>query len=519
METVTYIIQNAPRLLQLAAEHIQLSLIAVLFGLVVGIPTAILISRIKRLVEPVLWVASIFQTIPALAFIGFVMVFMGLSRATGITVLFFYTLLPIIRTTYTGLTQVDPGILEAARGMGMTGLQILWRVQLPLALSVILVGVRIALVIAVGTASIMSLAGAGGLGQEIFAGIDRVQNKMILAGALPAALLALLADLGLGALEQMLTPRGAPGAKPASRGARVRQRVLVGATALVFLLSFFGGQGGARGNAVVIGSKDFTESILLGEVVAQLIEGSSEVRVVRKLNLGGTKVNFDGMRGGSLDMYAEYDGTGYGIHLGHTEPITDPGAVFDQVKREFEQKFHMTWSKPFGFNNTYALAMLQDVAARGGIKTASDLAKHAPRFVFGTTNEFMGRKADGFDPMVQTYGYRFKDVKTMTAGLRYKAIAENQIQVMDAYATDGKLKEFGLVILPDDKRFFPPYKGAMVVRQETLKRFPQLMGIIDRLAGTITDDLMREMNYRVEVKGETVETVAREFLRAKGLVK
>jgi osmoprotectant transport system permease protein len=516
-----YILENWRHLLELSGQHLQLSLTAVVMGLVVGVAAGVLISHYRPLVAPVLWLVSVFQTIPALAFIGFVMIFLGLTRATGITVLFFYTLMPIVHATYTGLTQVEPGVVESARGMGMTPMQILTKVQLPLALPVILVGVRVAAVIAVGTASIMSLAGAGGLGQEIFAGIDRVQDKMILAGALPAALLAVLAEVAIGALEKLLTPQGLQaGGKKATRGSLLRQRSIVyGAAAVVLIAVVAGWGGGPRAGVVTIGSKDFTENILLGEITAQMIEAHTPIKVVRKLNLGGTKVNFDGMRNGSLDMYAEYDGTGYGIHLGHTEPIKDPARIYDQVKQEFEQRFSLTWSAPFGFNNTYALAMPRVLVQKHGIKSGSDLAPLSPQFVFGTTNEFMGRQADGFNPLAKAYGFHFKDVRTMTAGLRYKAVQQNDIQVMDAYATDGKLREFDLEILKDDRQFFPPYKGAMIVRMDTLAKNPGLLEAVNKLGGTMTDEVMRDMNYRVEVKGETVEAVARDFLRSKGLVK
>lgn len=201
-------LSQSSQLMRLTSQHLQLALTGVLYALVVGVPIGILISRYKWLREPVLWVANTIQTIPALALIGFVMIFSGLTRTTGIIALFLYGLMPIIRSTYTGVTGVDPAMIEAARGMGMTRWQILRMVQLPLALSVILNGFRVAVVIAIGTASIMSLAGAGGLGQMIFAGIDRVQDKMILAGALPAVLLAVAAELGIGALERRLTPRG-----------------------------------------------------------------------------------------------------------------------------------------------------------------------------------------------------------------------------------------------------------------------------------------------------------------------
>jgi osmoprotectant transport system substrate-binding protein len=299
-----------------------------------------------------------------------------------------------------------------------------------------------------------------------------------------------------------------------------RKRFMVLAVAMVALLALLTGCGkGAKAGQVTIGSKDFTENILLGEMVAQLIEGNSTIKVTRKLNLGGTSVNFDGLKRGDLDMYADYDGTAYSVHLGHTEPIADSAKLYDQVKQEFEQKFKLTWSKPFGFNNTYALAMPRKLAEQYNIKTASDLAKHSDKFVFGTTNEFMGRKADGYDPMVATYGFKFKDVKKMTSGLRYNAIKQDEIQVMDAYATDGKLKEFDMVILQDDKKFFPPYNGAVIARMETLEQNPGLMDVLNKLGGQLDDVTMQELNYRVDVKGESVEKVAKDFLQSKGLTK
>lgn len=200
--------QQLPQIAKMTAEHLQLALMGVMYGLLVGVPLGVLISRYRKLVDPVIWLSNSLQTVPALALIGYVMIFTGLTRTTGIIVLFLYSLMPIIRATYTGIISVDSGMIEAARGMGMTRWQILRMIQLPLALSVILVGIRVATVIAIGTASIMSLAGAGGLGRMIFAGIDRVQDKMILAGALPAALLAVAAELGIGALERRFTPRG-----------------------------------------------------------------------------------------------------------------------------------------------------------------------------------------------------------------------------------------------------------------------------------------------------------------------
>lgn len=208
METLQYMIQQSDQILRLTGEHLLLALVGVLYALLVGIPVGLLIVRFKPLREPILWLVNALQTIPALALIGFIMIFTGLTATTGILAIFCYCLMPIIRATYTGVTGVDPALIEAAHGMGMTRWQLMRLVQLPLALAVMLDGFRVATVIGIGSAAMMSLAGAGGLGQMIFAGIDRVQTKMILAGALPAVLLAILAEVGIGYLGRRLTPRG-----------------------------------------------------------------------------------------------------------------------------------------------------------------------------------------------------------------------------------------------------------------------------------------------------------------------
>lgn len=204
----SYVAANSDRLLRLTLEHLQLSLAAVALGLVVAVPSGVLVARHRRWAEPVFGLVNALQTVPALALVGFLMILFGLGTTTGIATLFVYTLMPIVRATYTGLTSVPPAVLEAARGMGMTRGQILRMVEIPLALSVVLVGVRVAVVVSIGTATIMSLAGAGGLGYEIFAGIARTNDRMILGGALPVALLAVVANAALARLERRLVSPG-----------------------------------------------------------------------------------------------------------------------------------------------------------------------------------------------------------------------------------------------------------------------------------------------------------------------
>lgn len=304
-----------------------------------------------------------------------------------------------------------------------------------------------------------------------------------------------------------------------------KNRITYAFTGLLLSATLLAGCGGAKpaaggaSDTITVGSKDFTESIILGEIAAQIIEDRTDLTVERKLNLGGSSVNFNGMKTGDLTLYAEYDGTGYSAHLGHSEPITDPAGLFDQVKQEFEEQFSITWTEPLGMNNTYTLAVPRAVAEEHNLKTFSDLLAIDGQLVFGTTNEFMGRTVDGMEPMAAEYGFEFKDVATMQTGLRYKAIERGDIQIMDAYATDGKLKEFDMVILEDDKQFFPPYNGAYVVRMDAVEAHPELLEALNGLGGTLPDEKMQELNYLVEVEEKPVDQVARDFLREAGLVK
>lgn len=234
--------------------------------------------------------------------------------------------------------------------------------------------------------------------------------------------------------------------------------------------------------------------------------------MISKVYAGGVKA-VDG-----LNLDVEYDGTAWGAHLGNKDPVTDPTTLFDVVNKDLSEQFKIRFTEPFGFNNTYALAMPRVIAEEHNIKTHSDLAAHADKFVFGTTSEFMGRDVDGFNPLSDAYGFKFKDVKQMTDGLRYRAIEQKEIEVMDAYATDGTLKAFDMVILVDDKSFFPPYYGAPLVRMATLEKHPELEPLLNKLGNTLTDEIMQELNYRVAVGEEAVEAVATDWLRSMNLI-
>ena len=208
MNFLKYIINNYHLVIKYTIQHLQITGIAIFFAIAIGVPVGIAITRCKRLADPILTVASILQTIPSIAFFGILIPFLGIGRNTAVLVLFLYALLPIVKNTYTGIKEVSPYLIDAGRGMGMTSSQILRMVEIPQSLSVIMAGVRIATVINIGTTTIAAYIGAGGLGQLIFSGIQMYRHEMILAGAVPAATLAVIADQLLGYVENFLTPRG-----------------------------------------------------------------------------------------------------------------------------------------------------------------------------------------------------------------------------------------------------------------------------------------------------------------------
>lgn len=278
------------------------------------------------------------------------------------------------------------------------------------------------------------------------------------------------------------------------------------------------GCGGSGGGKVVVGSKNFTENLILGEMLAQLIEAKTELQVERKLNLGGTDVCFDGVKNGDLDLYVDYDGTAYAFHLGIEDPITDPTAVYDMVNARLESDLKMKFTKPFGFNNTYTLALPKELAEQHNVKSYSDLAGVDDQLTFGVEHEFLNREQDGYPGLQKVYGLDFKQVLPMETGLKYRAIADRKVDVINAFSTDGKLKAFDLAILEDDEHFFPPYNAAPLVRLDTLEKHPELEEVLNLLAGQISDAEMQEMNYLVDEEGKSEVEVAKDFLTKKGLL-
>lgn len=288
------------------------------------------------------------------------------------------------------------------------------------------------------------------------------------------------------------------------------------AFALVLVLAF-GMMGCSGKDKVTIGSKDFSENVVIGEILAQLIEANTDLQVERKLNMGGTFVCFEAIKNGDIDIYPEYTGTGLTAQL-KMDVITDSDEAYRVVSDEFDKQFGIKWMQPFGFNNTYTLAVTDAVYQQYGIETYSDLANISSDLVFGAEHEFFDRQ-DGYDGLVELYGMEFKgEPKKMNVSLKYQAIGNGDMDVTDAFATDGPIKKYNLKVLKDDKGFFPPYYAAPIVRNETLEAHPELEEVLNLLAGHIDDAKMTDLNYKIDVEGQEVETVAKDFLEAEGLL-
>jgi osmoprotectant transport system permease protein len=514
--------QNWPELFQHLSEHLWLVFISTLIAVAIGIPTGILLTRKKSLRSPVLGIANVMQTIPSLALFGFLIPLPfigGIGARTAVVALVLYSLLPIIRNTVTGILGVDANVREAAVAMGMTGRQVLWQVELPLAMSVIITGVRLALVIAIGVTTIAAAVGAGGLGVFIFRGIRQFDNNLLFAGAAPAALLALTADFGLGLLEggfSVARRRKAAKASPWKGFA-------IAATTAISVALITGIYLGSRdshshtsqsqGARIVVGSKDFTESALLAEIVAQMLEAGGVV-VERKFELGGN-LPHDALLAGQIDLYPEYTGTAYTAILKHT-PITDPRKVYEEVKKEYAEKFKVVVSEPLGFENTFAILVRGADAKRLKLKTISDAVPYARNWRAGFGQDFMSR-ADGYPGFSRAYGLKFAEQpREMDLSLTYIALATGQVDLIAGNSTEGRIAALDLFQLGDDRHYFPPYEAVYLVRSDSLSRVPALNEVLAKLAHAISTEEMRKLNFEVDANKRGQAEVVREWLKKKG---
>ena len=367
-----FMIQQSDKLWDQTLAHIGLTCISLLIAVAIGLPLGIWIAGRDRAARLVLGIAGVLQTIPSIALLGFMIPFLGIGAMPAVAALFMYALLPVIRNTYTGIRGVDGAITESARAMGMNSWQVLFQIQLPLAMPVILAGIRTATVINVGVATLAAYIAAGGLGEFIFGGIALNNTNMILAGAIPAALLAIVLDFLLSMIQK-------------TDFKRMRKVTVVLPVLLLLLSSFY---------------------------------------------------------------------------------------IFPNAQQ---------------------------------------------KILGGFTPEFMGRE-DGYLGLKSKYGLDIPTV-VISDAVMYKAAFEKKLDVISGYSTDGRLKAFDLITLEDDRRIFPPYYAAPLVRQDALTRLPELEAVLDLLAGQINDSVMTDLNYRVDYLKQLPEKVALDFLMERGLYK
>lgn len=502
-EFFDFLTENWRELLALTQEHIVIVLLATGLAVAVGLPLGVLLTRVKSLQTPILGFANVMQTVPSLALFGLLMPIPfigGIGARTAVIALALYALLPVIRNTVTGILGIDPKVREAATAMGMTGWQILRMVEFPLAAPVILTGVRVAVVISVGVATVAAAVGAGGLGTYIFRGLRQNDNNLLIAGALASASLALLCDFALGQIERSY--------EIGEREHRTRRRVVGFSIAglLVAVIGFgfisnlrsegptvnAGVELPGTGQRIVVGSKDFTESVILAEILSQLLEREG-VMVERQFELGG-ELAHKGLLSGQIDVYPEYTGTAYTAIL-KKPPITDPQAVYDQTKAEYEAQFGLILSPSLGFANDFAILVRGDVARSRDLKTISDVVAISRDWQAGFGQDFMSR-ADGYTGFSRAYGFNFaKQPREMDLSLTYRALQSGELDIIAGNSTDGLVSALDLFQLEDHRRYFPPYQAVFIARSQVTT---VLANVFARLNNAISTHDMRRMNYEVD---------------------
>lgn len=483
-------------------EHLQISLVSLIIAILIAVPLAIFLSNRKKLNEWILQITGIFQTIPSLALLGLFIPFMGIGKIPAITALVIYALFPIYQATITGFSEIDPSLEEAATAFGMTKWEKLKKFKLSLAMPIIMSGIRTSAIMIIGTATLAALVGAGGLGSFILLGIDRNDSALILIGAISSALLAIL----FGSLIKMLVNK-----KPKNIFIALIITIVI---TIISLFSF-----GKKDNKLIIAGKLGAEPEILINMYKELIEENSDIKVEVKPNFGKTSFLYEALKNDSIDMYPEFTGTITNSLLEEDlgKVSNDPKEVYNLAKEKIYDQDKLVYLKPSRFQNTYALAIKEDYAKENNIKNISDLKKVENNITAGFTLEFNDRE-DGNKGLKSLYDLKF-NVKTMEPALRYTAISNGSINLTDVYSTDSQIITNKLKVLEDDKNLFPPYQAAPLLREETIKKHPELQEILEKLSEKISSEEMTRMNYLVDVEGKSAKDVARDYLKKNKLIK
>jgi osmoprotectant transport system permease protein len=479
------------------AWHVLLSASALVLGIAISLPLAVAASRSPRLRWPVLAFAGFIQTIPSLALLAlFYPVLLGLSAASqallgkGFSALGFlpsllaltlYSMLPILRTATAGILGVDPAVREAADGVGMTSRQKLLQVELPLAMPVIMAGVRTAAVWTIGAATLSTPVGQTSLGNYIFAGLQTENWVFVLFGCAASAVLALVVDQLLGLIET--------GAARRRRGLVIAGAVLlaIGALAAISPLAAIG-----KPASYVVGAKNFSEQYILAELMAQRLEDAG-ARVSRKEDLGSA-VAYRALAAGEIDAYVDYSGTLWTNVLKRQD---NPGraAVLAELTTELKRRDGVVVLGSLGFENAYAFAMRADRAKALGVTSLADLARQAPRLTLGSDLEFLSRPE--WKAVDAAYGFHFKAERSFQPTFMYRALSGGEADVISAFSSDGRISADNLIVLSDPKGALPPYDAVILISPKRAGD-ARLLAALRPLVGSISVEAMRAANFSVD---------------------
>ncbi|WP_336005207.1 ABC transporter permease/substrate-binding protein [Fusobacterium polymorphum] len=492
----------------LTKEHILISLLAISIASVLGIILGIIISEYRKFSGLILGTVNILYTIPSIALLGFFITITGVGNTTALIALIIYALLPIIRSTYTGIVNINPLIIEASEGMGSTKIQQLFKIKLPLALPVLMSGIRNMVTMTIALAGIASFVGAGGLGVAIYRGITTNNSAMTFLGSLLIAILALIFDFILGLIEKRLTNHK-----------RIKYKVNPKLIILGLFIVIFGAYfslNSKKDKTINIATKPMTEGYILGQMLTELIEQDTDLKVNITNGVGGGTSNIHpAIVKGEFDLYPEYTGTSWEAVLKKEASYDE--SKFDELQKEYKEKYNLEYVNLYGFNNTYGLAVNKDIAEKYNLKTYSDLVKVSNNLIFGAEYDFFERE-DGYKELQKVYNIDFKKKIDMDIGLKYQAMKDKKIDVMVIFTTDGQLAVSDVIVLEDDKKMYPSYRAGTVVRSEILSEYPELKPVLEKLNNILDDKTMADLNYQVESEGKKPEDVAREYLQEKGLL-
>lgn len=494
--------------LQLAIEHLAISMISVLIAGILGLLIGIFISEYEKTSGIVLTIINIIYTIPSISLLGLLIPFSGIGNKTAIIALIIYALLPMVRNTHTGITNIDPTIVEAAEGMGSTRFEILYKIKIPMAAPIIMSGLRNMTVMTIALTGIASFIGAGGLGVAIYRGITTNNMAMTLAGSLLIAIIAFAMDFLVSLVERYFKTRHSKNRK----FYLIPIFILIAGSLLLIAHSFMP----QKKEELHIATKPMTEQYILGEILKAVIEDETNLSVVLTEGVGGGTSNiFPAMESGEFDLYPEYTGTGWNAILKKEGTYNED--QFEPMNDQFKADYHMEWLGFYGFNNTYAIAVQPKIVEKFDLKTCSDLGRVSSELSFGAEYDYFERE-DGYNALKSTYGMNFSKTMDLDIGLKYQAMEEKQIDATVIFTTDGQLADSGLVVLEDDKHLQTSYLCGNIVREEVLDKHPELAQPLQKLEGTISNTEMSELNNQVETHGKEPQDVARDYLVKKGLL-